>query len=337
MKRADLPCQENWNKFSFEKHIEGGMDKLKIPKRIGSILALLIVALAVAYFLGDTEKQTLDAETRAALPGQFVALPEGVIHYELAGPEGAPLVVLVHGFSVPYYVWDPTFEALTGTGYRALRFDLYGRGYSDRPEVAYNLELFTRQLGNLLTALNVEKPIVLVGLSFGGPIVARYANEHLEQVQGLVLLDPQVATVEMGDIFPMNVPLLGEYIMSVYMAPYMLPQSQPDDFYNPERFPEWEQSYRDQLQYKGFKRAILSTIREMVGTQPLSEYRALGKSDLPVLLIWGEEDRSIPATDIDLLLEAIPQAEFHPIPEAGHLAHYEQAGEVNPLLIGFLE
>jgi len=80
------------------------MDKLKIPKRIGSILALLIVALAVAYFLGDTEKQTLDAETRAALPGQFVTLPEGVIHYELAGPEGAPLVVMVHGFSVPYYV-----------------------------------------------------------------------------------------------------------------------------------------------------------------------------------------------------------------------------------------
>jgi pimeloyl-ACP methyl ester carboxylesterase len=299
-------------------------------------LALLVILLVGAYFLSNAEQQTLDSDTRAALPGQFVTLPEGVVHYELSGPEDAPLVVLVHGFSVPYYIWDPTFEALTVAGFHVLRYDLYGRGYSDRPEVAYDLDLFTRQLGDLLSTLEVKEPFVLVGLSFGGPIVARYANQYPEQVRGLVLIDPQVVPVSTGDIFPMNVPLVGEYIMSVYMAPYMLPASQPDDFYRPERFPNWEAKYRDQMQYAGFKRAILSSIREMVSLFPLVDYRALGKRDLPVLLIWGEEDQTISAAEADQVREAIPQAEFHPIPEAGHLSHYEAAGVVNPLLIDFL-
>ncbi len=247
-----------------------------------------------------------------------------------------PSVVLVHGFSVPYYVWDPTFKALTEAGFRVLRYDLYGRGYSDRPQAAYDLDLFTGQLRDLLSALDVEEPVVLVGLSFGGSVVARYADEYPQQVQGLVLLDPQVAPVSTGDIFPMNLPLVGEYIMSVYMTPYMLPKSQPNDFYRPERFPDWEAKYRDQMGYVGFKRAILSSIRDMVGLYPLVDYRALGKRDLPAMLIWGEEDRTISAAEIDLVQEAIPQAEFHPIAEAGHLSHYEQAGAVNPLLIAFL-
>jgi len=306
-------------------------------KRTITVIVLLAVILAAAYFLSDGEKKAIDARTRAALPGQFVALPEGVVHYELAGPDDAPMVVLVHGFSVPYYVWDPTFEALTGAGFRVLRYDLYGRGYSDRPEVEYDLGLFTRQLRDLLAALDVEEPVTLIGLSFGGPIVAQYANQYPQQVRGLVLIDPQVAQVSDGDIFPLNLPSVGEYIMSVYMAPVMLPGSQADDFYRPERFPDWEERYRLQLEFVGFKRAILSTIRNMVDMQPLEEYRMLGKRGLPVMLLRGQEDETISVEHIELVRGAIPQAEFHSIPEAGHLPHFEQPGEVNALLVNFLD
>ena len=312
--------------------------KANVWKRILGILVFLGIILAAAYFISanENEQSSLTPEVRATLPGQFVTLPEGVVHYELAGPDGAPVVVLVHGFSVPYYIWDPTFEALTKAGFRVLRYDLYGRGYSDRPDVDYSLELFTGQLEKLLSALEAEQPVVLVGLSFGGPIVARYASDHPEQVRGLVLIDPQVAPVSTDDIFPLNLPGVGEYIMSVYMAPYMLPESQADDFYRPERFPDWEAKYRAQMQYKGFKRAILSSIRNMVGLYPLADYRAIGQGNLPAMLIWGQEDQTISATEIDLVREAFPKAEFHAIAEAGHLPPYEQAGVVNPLLIGFL-
>ena len=325
---------EGGNVLDPTEHNPDQMSTSKLQKRIVSALTILV--LVAAYFISDDEKLTLDPALRSALPGQFVALSNGVVHYELAGPEDGPVVVLVHGFSVPYYVWDPTFEALTETGFRALRFDLYGRGYSDRPDVEYNLDLFTGQLQGLLGALDIDEPVSLVGLSFGGPIVARFANAHPEQISSLILIDPQVAPVSTGEIFPMNLPGVGEYIMAVYMAPSMLPKSQSKDFYRPERFPDWETKYRLQMEYKGFKRAILSTIRNMVEMDTLAEYQALGQAGLPVTLLWGREDATVSASDIQLLRGAIPQAEFHPVDEAGHLPHYEQAKVVNPLLIDFL-
>ena len=59
----------------------------------------------------QAESLVLDEQTRHALPGSFIALPDGVTHYELAGPAGAAVVMLVHGLSVPAHIWDPTFTA----------------------------------------------------------------------------------------------------------------------------------------------------------------------------------------------------------------------------------
>ena len=312
------------------------MNLRKLLKTISGTVNILLLVLVAAYLIGDDEKSTLDNEIRSALPGRFVGLSNGAVHYELVGPEDAPTVVLVHGFSVPYYVWDPTFDALADAGFRVLRYDLYGRGYSDRPEVEYTLDLFTRQLEQLLSALNVDKPVALVGLSFGGPIVAGFANGHPDKVRSLSLIAPQVAPVSAAEIFPLNIPLVGEYLMAVYVAPSMLPGTQINDFYRPERFPGWEAKYRVQLEYTGFRSAILSTIRNMVEIDALAEYEALAQQGIPVMLIWGREDQTITASDIEMVRRAIPVVEFQAVDEAGHLPHYEQAEVVNPLLIEFL-
>jgi len=303
---------------------------------IGSGIAIIVLCLLIPYRLTDQEKITLSDTVRAALPGQFVKLPLGVVHYELSGPDKAPTVVLVHGFSVPYYIWDPTFEALTQSGFRVLRYDLYGRGFSDRPEKTYNLELFVTQLEDLLPALNIQGPVDLVGLSMGGPIVARFANNHPDQVRSLTLIDPEVAPVSTQRIFPLNIPLVGEYFMTVYIAPVELPKTQLDDFYRPERFPDWEAMYRIQLQYKGFRRAILSTIRALPGMDSLVEYGAVGRQNLPALLIWGREDKSVSSTDMQQLVKLIPGIDYNIIEEAGHIPQYERPEVVNPLLVEFL-
>ena len=60
----------------------------------------------------------------------------------------------VHGFSVPYYLWDPVVTALTGAGFQTLRYDLFGRGFSDRPNVSYNADLYDHQLTDLLNGLH---------------------------------------------------------------------------------------------------------------------------------------------------------------------------------------
>ena len=303
---------------------------------IGSVTAIIALLLVITYSLTDQEKITLSDTVRLTLPGQFVKLPLGVVHYELAGPDNAPTVVLVHGFSVPYYIWDPTFEALTQAGFRVLRYDLYGRGFSDRPEETFDLALFVTQLEELLPTLDIQSPVDLVGLSMGGPIVASFANHHPDQVRSLILIDPEVASVSIQKIFPLNIPLVGEYLMTVYVAPVELPKTQSDDFYRPDRFPDWEAMYRVQLQYKGFRRAILSTIRTMPGMDSLVEYAAVGRQNLPALLIWGREDRTVSYANMQQVVELIPGIEYHIIDEAGHIPQYELPGVVNPILVEFL-
>lgn len=242
----------------------------------------------------------------------------------------------MHGFSTPYYIWDPTFEALAGAGFRVLCFDLFGRGFSDRPQTAYNIQLCVTQLSQLLTALEIKEPVHLVGLSYGGPVVAGFANQFSELVRSLTLINPLVTNAVLGKFQALNFPIVGELLMAFYVAPFVLPKSQSLDFYKPERFSDWETRYKDQMRYKGFSRAILSTFRNVRNMFPELDYRVIGKTSLPVLGIWGEHDQTISREDMRQLESLIPQMHFHTIKNAGHIPHYEQPDLVNPIIIDFL-
>lgn len=311
--------------------------KTKKLLKLFVLFDLIILIFLAAFLYFNPEKQKIDESVRNISPGNFVELSEGFVHYELSGAPEGELVVLVHGFSVPYYVWDPTVDELVKQGYQVLRYDLFGRGLSDRPKNQYDLNFFVKQLEELTTALNPGESFHLVGLSMGGPIVASFANQHPDSIKSVTLVAPEVLPVSEKEIFPMNVPLLGEWIVGVYLVPFRLPQSQLDDFYHPQDFPGWEEKYREQLQYSGFKNAILSTIRNLVKFNPLDEYEALNESGLPKLLIWGKEDQSVSYEAILELMERLPETEYFFVEETGHLPHYEKAEVVNPRIIQFLQ
>lgn len=312
---------------------------MKTKKLLKSIVIfdLIILIFLAAFLFLNPEKQKIDANVRNITPGDFVELSEGFVHYELSGAPEGELVVLVHGFSVPYYVWDPTVDELVIQGYRVLRYDLYGRGYSDRPKAEYDLDFFIKQLSELTSALIPGESFHIIGLSMGGPIVASFAYQYPDLINSVTLIAPEVLPVSEKDIFPMNVPLLGEWIVGVYLVPFHLPQSQLDDFYHPKDFPGWEEKYLEQLQYRGFKNAILSTIRNLVKINPLDEYEKLNQTGKPTLLIWGKEDQSVSHAAIVELIERLPNTEYIFVEETGHLPHYEKAEIVNPIIIQFLQ
>jgi pimeloyl-ACP methyl ester carboxylesterase len=283
------------------------------------------------------ETHILDDETRRTAPGDFIRLPDGMVHYELKGPANGRLVVLVHGFSVPYYIWDPTFPALVAAGLRVLRYDLYGRGYSDRPDLPYTMELFVRQLKGLLEALQVKSPVDLVGLSMGGPISAGFTDHHPKRVRKLCLLDPAGFQAGRSVLYRLiSLPGVGEILIGLF-ARLLLASNQPGDFYMPEKFPGYPEQFLPQMQYQGYRRAILSTLR--VG--PLgglsATYQRVAALGLPVLLIWGRQDRLVPFRLSENARRIFPQAEFHAIDRAGHIAHYERPEVVNPILVTFLK
>ena len=300
----------------------------------GTLLAAVLI-LTGLFVHRDQESDTLNDQTRTGVAGSFVRLPHGTVHYQLAGPERGRTVVLVHGFSVPYYIWDPTYDELVKKGFRVLRYDLYGRGYSDRPDEVYGPDLYDIQLNALLSQLNVSGAVDLVGLSMGGPIVVTFADRHPGKVRSLTLVDPAYLS---GEEPPLQVraPLIGEYVMDVFIAP-SLPHSQVDVFVHPERFPDYEGKYLPQMHYKGFRRALLSTMRNYLTRDDRLEYQQLGKSGLPVLLVWGKSDRTVPFSISKDVLKAVPQAQFYPVDQAAHVPQYEQPEVFNPILIRFLQ
>ncbi|WP_031495972.1 alpha/beta fold hydrolase [Bryobacter aggregatus] len=305
------------------------------------LLLFFGVLCAVAYFSyryqsTNLETTELNQEERQKLkaPGLYLRTQSGVTHYEIAGPETAQTVVLVHGFSVPYYLWDGTFEALVQAGYRVLRYDLYGRGESDRPFADYNGALFVRQLAELLARLQISSKVDLIGASMGGPILADYAVQHPDRVNSLTLIGPGYSH---GGRLPwqLRTPVIGEYLFATQITPN-LPRAQLSDFVDPGKFPDWSERYKAQMRYRGFRRALLSTLRHYATADWVQSYTAVGKMKIPVFLIWGKADRDVPFRYRVELRKEMPQAEFLALEKSAHVPFLEEPEITRPAMIRFL-
>ena len=289
------------------------------------------------HFPFRDETKELNDETRRSAAGSFIQLPDGITHYELAGDENGKPVILIHGFSVPYFIYDPTFEFLTHSGFLVLRYDLFGRGYSDRPHTRYNLDLFLKQLADLLEVLRFTWPVNLIGLSTGGPIASAFTVRHPQQVDKLVLIDPVGAKpLPLSPILKaLKIPLLAEAVLSL-VRNHTLIQSASKDFFDPEFVEHFKSKYVVQMQYKGFRRAILSTLRNNMLGSFMDTYQQLGKMDKDILLFWGRNDTTVPFEHSIALCTVLPNVQFHAIENCGHIPHYEKPEEVNPILLEFL-
>lgn len=300
----------------------------------GTLLALPILALVTYCWARNPERTTLDGSVREALGGRYVALSDGVTHYDISGPADGTPVVLVHGFSVPLYIWAPAAVALSTAGYRVLRYDLLGRGFSDRPDVTYDSDLCDRQLSELLDATGFRGPVHVMGLSFGGLVTATFSGRHPERVRSLTLVDP--AADDFGRLpWYVRMPVLGPLLWQGLVVPGMA-EGQVTDFLEPSRFPDWVDRYRVQMQYRGFGRALRSTRLAAASLSVDSVYASVGRQTFPVQLVWGVEDRTVPIALSARIRQAIPRIEYHPVERAGHLPHLERPDVVNPILLEFL-
>ncbi|RFP26016.1 alpha/beta hydrolase [Duganella sp. BJB488] len=301
---------------------------------------LVVVVLAGGAAAGyqhyvNPEKSILDDQARnsAGAPGAFVALSDGVTHYEAAGPANGRVALLVHGFSVPSYIWDPTFKALADAGYRVIRYDLFGRGLSDRPDAAYDGAFYDRQIDDLLKALQANGPVDLFGLSFGGYVTAHYASTHPQRVRTLTLVDPSNTRPTIP--WQLRAPLLGPYLFQVGAVPGMA-DNQAGDFLHPEQFPGWADRYRPQMAYRGFGRALYRSRMQMTEVDFDAMYTTIAKAGLPVQLIWGKQDPTLPVAQSAHIRRAMPALTYVEIDQSGHLPQMEQTAIFNQHMLAFL-
>jgi pimeloyl-ACP methyl ester carboxylesterase len=242
----------------------------------------------------------------------------------------------VHGFSIPYVIWDRTFQALQSSGLHSIRYDQYGRGFSDRPEAAYDMTLYVEQLHELIDALGCQE-VDLVALSMGGPIAAAFAVARPERVRRIVLIDPSgVRPAAPGAIRGIAfLPGISTLLVGIIGSTYLLERIAAG-LYGSAPVRAFRQQYRQQMQYRGFARAVVSAVRHgMLGTFA-STYARLGGLQKAILLIWGEDDATIPFDRSRDLLQLLPQAEFLHVPQSGHVPHLERPDVVHPRLLEFL-
>jgi pimeloyl-ACP methyl ester carboxylesterase len=302
---------------------------------IGFALSAL-VGLVVLPFALDRERKAMNAGARQSAPGQFAALRDGTLHYELAGPETGPRVVLIHGVSGPMAIWDRTVPLLTAAGYRVLRYDHVGRGYSDRIDVAHDEALYDRVLADLLDAVGWRDPIALVGSSMGAIVAAGFATRHSERVSRVVLVGPAGVPIEAAfGAQLLDVPILGAYLMRVF-GDRMLSKHHRKYFVEPDRFDDIQAAFEAQLEFEGTKRSIRSTMSHMPVRDHGDGYRKLGERQVPVLLVWGRQDQTFPFAHSEGVMALVPQAVLVAIDQAAHLPQLEQPETFSRAVIGFL-
>jgi pimeloyl-ACP methyl ester carboxylesterase len=96
------------------------------------------------------------------------------VFYDIAGPDDAPAVVLIHGYGVNRKMWNPQLDTLKDC--RVINVDVRGHGLS-RPCRNFTVKKAASDLNSILYAENC-KDAVIIGLSMGGYITQEYAANY---------------------------------------------------------------------------------------------------------------------------------------------------------------
>jgi len=302
-------------------------------KWVAAVLVAFIAVVVGAYFIGDPEKKVLNAGLRERLGGNCIALSDGVTHYQWEGSLEGPVVVLVHGATVPMWVWEHLAADLAEGGFRVLRYDKFGRGYSDRPDLSYNRTLYRRQLLELVDGLGLKTPFDLVGLSLGGATAVNFTATYPDRVRKLVLIAPVIHNLKVPTLF--QVPVLGEFAVRLNGKRFMVSRFREQLQTVPD-FGIYQKRYTEQTTYKGFQRSLLSMIRNDALGNYDATYQTVGNQARDILLIWGTEDAEITSAMINDVRTLMPNLQFRPVDGAGHGIVLEKPGLIHALIERFL-
>ena len=264
--------------------------------------------------------------------GNYIELKNGYTYFEEANQDSETgTVVLVHGFSVPSYIMETTFNSIEEKGFRVIMMDLYGRGFSDNPDLPQTDELRANQVIELLDKRNIKK-VSLVGLSNGGRIISKIAYLKPEIVNELFYIASS-GFYEYPDTNDRDV-TLNEINDLIKSYPEMA-MGQKNDFFNPGQYPDWIDKYKELQKYKGFARALISTTKNLVTLD--YAHNKIDSLNIPAYTFWGEFDTVVIYDEFkDRLNRVLPNRTEFFISNSGHLPHIENQDEFESIFFKYL-
>ena len=248
------------------------------------------------------------------------------LHYDLVGPERAPVVMFVNSLGADLGMWDRQLPALVGR-YRVLRWDMRGHGRSAVTPGPYRLDRLALDALALLDALGIDR-VHLCGLSLGGAVGQWIAIHRPERLRSLVLCatacsfgaaaawDERIAAVKKGGVEAIADAVLERWLTADFRA----------------RRPSEAARLRAMLcatPAEGYA-AAAAAVRD---TDLCAEVH---KITVPTLLIAGSADPATPPARLEELRARIPRAELVVL-EAAHIVNVEAAEAFDHALLAFLD
>ncbi|TNE58150.1 MAG: alpha/beta hydrolase [Alphaproteobacteria bacterium] len=308
-----------------------------------SIIGLLaFLAVLTGAFLGladfDIPLETLKGRYGAP-PSRFVQLPGGMTaHYRDQGNVNGRVLVLLHGSNDSLFTWEPWVAEL-GQDYRLITVDLPGHGLSSFAENnVYTSDIYLNFVSEFIGVLQLDT-FVLGGNSMGGKIAWRYALDHPEKLEALVLLD--ASGIDLGGP-PQEEGLLYQVAETPGLnkvLDYVLPEklvanTLRDAIYDDDLVTQaMVDQYHDLLLREGRRQASKARLLAPKEAQPTER---LGEISVPTLILWGEEDTYVSVEAAYIFDAQIPNSALIVYPEVGHLPMVEVPEDSAASLKAFL-
>ncbi|MGB1286218.1 MAG: alpha/beta fold hydrolase [Aggregatilineales bacterium] len=293
-------------------------------------------------------------ENFAADNGEFMTINNETLYFESLGDENDPVVMLIHGFGGSTVSWRFTMQPLADAGFYVIALDMPPFGLSDkRAEIDYTRSAMADRIAHLMDALDIETATI-AGHSMGGSVTAYFAVNYPERVDKLVFIsggifdlasvgehaDPDELTpnglLDVLATLDPNSPLttmLANTVVTESVFRDLIESAYYDNdavtdevvalYYRPLQLDNWVQGF-----------IAYTTAQE---DNPLTvEMLADAVDNVPVMIIWGEDDTWVDITVGEGMNSAF-EAEFVAYPEIGHLVMEELPDAFNTDLIAFLQ
>jgi pimeloyl-ACP methyl ester carboxylesterase len=255
----------------------------------------------------------------------FVDVDGVRVHYQEAGDEHAPAMILIHGFASSTLVWSKVFLKLADAGYRVIALDMLGYGYSAKPRKGeYTIAGQAKLLMRLLDRLGIPRAI-FVGSSYGGAVAATCALDYPDRVEKLILVgavnNNRPLAFTLMRLF--GSPVFGDVVSPPLIGSRRLLRRRMKRVYDRHSWALDERRVDARhlpLRAAGTHRAIIRTVRSW-DAERISRDAHLIKQ--PALLLWGENDLDIPLADGERLHAQIPGSRLIVFLNCGHIPHEE--------------
>jgi pimeloyl-ACP methyl ester carboxylesterase len=247
--------------------------------------------------------------------------------YDRKGQGVGPPVLLVHGMGGNAAGFLPIVRAVVRASRRVAAVELpgHGRARLSAGEQPASMQECAQAVGAAL--LELGEPAVLVGSSFGGALSLYTAAALPDQVRGVVGLNPAGAPLAGADREAVLFAFRGGSAKAALETNRRLYQ----------RPPRLGWLFARDLGRHWASAAVQQFVSEMASDLPGIDPALLSAIDKPVLILWGEGDRILPASSVDYFRKHLRRGAVEVVPGSGHLPMVEQSALVAARIARFLQ